>query len=238
MNNLIICIGKCGANIVNDISDTTKLSEWQIIYYDKQSLNLLELLHSNYINVYIFCGLGGNMSNDYISDVIRVCRPLTINFLCFCTIPFAIEGKNRNAKAKDTLAKICEVADIVVVQQNDNLPGANNLSQINDPIATAAIASISQSHKPLFYALFAIIDTTNINTGLKPYISTDFIDIVVNENRLKNIVSEALGVDKNISSPDGERNTIQEIWSDYRNGKQGYSKIYEVHFPTDKSKTE
>ena len=238
MNNLFICIGQCGANIVKDISDTSKLSEWQIIYYDKMSLNLKEQLDSNYINIYIFCGLGGKMSNDHISEILKVCRPLTINILCFCTLPFAIEGDNRSARAKETLAIMREVADIVVVQSNDKLPGAYTLSQINDPIVKAALASISQSHKPLFYALSAIIDTTNIDTGLKPYISTDIIDIVVNENRLKNIVSEALGVDKMISSPDGVRNTMQEIWSDYKNRKQGYSKIYEVLLPTGKLKTE
>lgn len=41
-----------------------------------------------------------------------------------------------------------------------------------------------------------------------------------------------------ISSPDGVRNTMQEIWSDYKNRKQGYSKIYEVLLPTGKLKTE
>lgn len=230
MSNLIVGIGQCGANIIKDIPDDIKSPDWQVIFLDGQDINL-KTISSHYDNIYIFCGLGGQMAFQYAAEIMSKCRLYTANLLSFCILPFKVEGDLRYKRAKETLNKINKIADITIVQPNDNLSPDDNLSLMNKPIVATTIASIKQSHKPLFYTLSAIIDSTGTNTGLKNFISSEHINIYVNDTRLKNLVSEALNSNGRISTPDGVRNKMQEIWADYQSGKPISNNIFEVELP-------
>lgn len=231
MSNLIVGIGQCGANIINDTPDDAKSPDWQIIFLDGQDINLKPIT-SHYDNIYIFCGLGGIMAFQYATEIMSKCRMLTTNLLCFCTLPFKVEGDLRYKRAEETLNQISKIADITIVQPNDNLSPDDNISLMNKPIVATTIASIEQSHKPLFYTLSAIIDSSDTNTWLRNFISSDHINIYVNDTRLKNLVSEALNSNGSISTPDGVRNKMQEIWADYKSGKPILNNIFEVELPT------
>lgn len=230
MDNLIIGIGNCGANIIKDITDNVNLLDWQIVYFDGLGINF-ESKFSHYENIYIFCGLGGQSTFQHTSEIISKCRPLATNLLCFCTLPFRIEGEMHYQRAESTLSKIYDYADIIVVQPNDKLPSDYNITMMNKPIVASAIASIEQSNKPLLYALSAIIDSTGINTGLKNFISSSHLDIYVNETRRKNLVSEALRSNGSISAPDGVKSKMQQLWADYHSGKPMLNQIFEVQLP-------
>lgn len=68
-------MGQCGANIVKDISDSTKLPEWQIIYFDRGAIDLAEIHNSDYSNINIFVDLGA----IYLLNISQMYWPYAVN---------------------------------------------------------------------------------------------------------------------------------------------------------------
>lgn len=231
MKNLIIGIGQCGINITNDIPGIANMQDWSIFYVDNLYMSLQELNRDHYDNVYILCGFGGEKAFQRLDEVIEICRPVTTNLLCFGAVPYNFEGKERCKRAQKIVKKIKQVVDITVVQPNEALLKDKDLSEINAPIVSAIVAAIKESHRPLFYSLYAILETTGTPTGLKPTILTEHIGVFINEARLKVLVNEALGIEAQIPSPDGVRSTMQGLWNNYKNGECQSSKIFEVQLP-------
>ena len=231
MKNLIIGIGQCGINMANDIPGITTIQDWNIFYVDNLYMSLQALNSDHYDNVYILCGFGGEKTFQRLDEVIELCRPITTNLLCFGASPYNFEGKERCKRAQKIVKSIKQVVDITVVQPNEALLKDSALSEINAPIVSAIDAAIKESHRPLFYSLHAILETTGTPTGLKPTILTEHLGVFINETRLKNLVNEALGIEAQIPSPDGVRSAMQGLWKNYKNGECPSSKIFEVQLP-------
>lgn len=231
MKNLIICVGQCGINIVNDIPDITKMSDWQIVIVNDKFVSFKDYKQNQWNNVYVFCGFGGQKIHRHLDTIIETFRPLTPNLLFFGAIPYDFEGKERRNRSASIVKELRQIADITVIQANQALMEENKLDDINVPLVSAIVAAMQQSNKPLFYSLHAILETTGVPTGLKSKILTEYIAVLVNEARLKTLVNEALGVKAQVQSPEGVREKMHEIWRNHLCGRAKGSNVFEVELP-------
>jgi cell division protein FtsZ len=95
--------------------------------------------------IFICAGLGGGTGSGAAPYVAHLAREAGALVIAFVTLPFAFEGKRRNAQAQEALARLNEVAHSVVCFENDRMgdiiaPHAG----IHQAFATADI-TISQS---------------------------------------------------------------------------------------------
>jgi cell division protein FtsZ len=95
--------------------------------------------------IFICAGLGGGTGSGAAPYVAHLAREAGALVIAFVTLPFAFEGKRRNAQAQEALARLNEVAHSVVCFENDRMgdmiaPHAG----IHQAFATADII-ISQS---------------------------------------------------------------------------------------------
>jgi cell division protein FtsZ len=95
--------------------------------------------------IFVCAGLGGGTGSGAAPYVAQLAREASALVLTFVTLPFAFEGKRRNAQAREALARINEFANAVICFENDQMgdivaPQAG----IHQAFATADI-TISQS---------------------------------------------------------------------------------------------
>src|SRR6476660_304502 len=95
--------------------------------------------------IFVCAGLGGGTGSGAAPYVVQLAREAGALVIAFVTLPFAFEGKRRNAQAREALARLNEVAHSVICFENDRMgdmiaPHAG----IHQAFATADI-TISQS---------------------------------------------------------------------------------------------
>src|SRR5207249_677179 len=66
-------------------------------------------------------GLGGGTGSGGAPYVAQAAREAGALVIAFVTLPFAFEGKRRNAQAREALARISEFAHAVVCFENDRM---------------------------------------------------------------------------------------------------------------------
>src|SRR5438309_4231149 len=99
--------------------------------------------------IFICAGLGGGTGSGGAPYVAQAAREAGALVIAFVTLPFAFEGKRRNAQAREALARLNEVAHSVICFENDRMgdmiaPHAG----IHQAFATADI-TISQSARSI-----------------------------------------------------------------------------------------
>src|ERR1700704_187054 len=71
--------------------------------------------------IFICTGLGGGTGSGAAPYVAHLAREAGVLVLAFATLPFAFEGKRRNAQAREALARLNEIANAVVCFENDQM---------------------------------------------------------------------------------------------------------------------
>src|SRR6266704_1501538 len=71
--------------------------------------------------IFICSGLGGGTGSGAAPYVVQAAREAGALVIAFVTLPFAFEGKRRNAQAREALARISEFAHAVVCFENDRM---------------------------------------------------------------------------------------------------------------------
>ena len=71
--------------------------------------------------IFICSGLGGGTGSGAAPYVAQAAREAGALVIAFVTLPFAFEGKRRNAQAREALARISEFAHAVVCFENDRM---------------------------------------------------------------------------------------------------------------------
>jgi cell division protein FtsZ len=71
--------------------------------------------------IFICTGLGGGTGSGAAPYVAHLAREAGALVLAFATLPFAFEGKRRNAQAREALARLNEIANAVVCFENDQM---------------------------------------------------------------------------------------------------------------------
>ena len=95
--------------------------------------------------IFICSGLGGGTGSGAAPYVAQAAREAGALVIAFVTLPFAFEGKRRNAQAREALARLSEFAHAVVCFENDRMGDLTPpQAGIHQAFATADI-TISQS---------------------------------------------------------------------------------------------
>ena len=71
--------------------------------------------------IFICAGLGGGTGSGAAPYVAHLAREAGALVLVFATLPFAFEGRRRNAQAREALARLNEIANAVVCFENDQM---------------------------------------------------------------------------------------------------------------------
>src|SRR5438445_8449869 len=71
--------------------------------------------------IFVCAGLGGGTGSGATPYVAQLAREAGALVIAFVTLPFAFEGKRRNAQAREALARLNEVAHAVVCFENDRM---------------------------------------------------------------------------------------------------------------------
>src|SRR5216683_4997840 len=71
--------------------------------------------------IFICAGLGGGTGSGAAPYVAQAAREAGALVIAFVTLPFAFEGKRRNAQAREAFARISEFAHAVVCFENDRM---------------------------------------------------------------------------------------------------------------------
>lgn len=239
MKNLIVSVGNCGANIVKDLLRKEMELNCDILQINQEDnemweSRLQEFSAQIYNAVILTCGLGGKTSELLLEPIANFLIEQHVlsnggKMVCLCTWPFHFEGEGHVERAQATLESIRKYADIVVVQFNDKLDGDDEMSKMNRPIVEAGVTAFSIIDKPLIYVLDAIMDSDSIDCSFDSHLSGSHIDIYVNENRLKNMVNEALGIDAILQSPYDVNHLMGNLWHQRNcNQSASYNNIFQV----------
>jgi cell division protein FtsZ len=70
---------------------------------------------------FVCAGLGGGTGSGAAPYVAHLAREAGALVLAFATLPFAFEGRRRNAQAREALARLNEIANAVVCFENDQM---------------------------------------------------------------------------------------------------------------------
>ena len=95
--------------------------------------------------VFICAGLGGGTGSGAAPLVAHLARKAGAMVVAFVTLPFAFEGKRRQAQALDALAQIEGQANLVVCFENDRMGEASSPSDGIQQAFVASDAVLSQS---------------------------------------------------------------------------------------------
>ena len=71
--------------------------------------------------IFLCSGLGGGTGSGAAPYVARLGREAGALVLAFATLPFAFEGRRRNAQAREALVHLREIADAVICFENDRM---------------------------------------------------------------------------------------------------------------------
>jgi cell division protein FtsZ len=71
--------------------------------------------------IFICSGLGGGTGSGAAPYVAHLAREAGALVLAFATLPFAFEGRRRNAQAREALGRLNEIANAVVCFENDQM---------------------------------------------------------------------------------------------------------------------
>jgi cell division protein FtsZ len=71
--------------------------------------------------IFVCAGLGGGTGSGAAPYVAQAAREAGALVIAFVTVPFAFEGKRRNAQAREALARVSEFAHAVVCFENDRM---------------------------------------------------------------------------------------------------------------------
>src|SRR5262249_17548034 len=71
--------------------------------------------------IFICTGLGGGTGSGAAPYIAHLAREAGALVLAFATLPFAFEGRRRNAQAREALARLNEIANAVVCFENDQM---------------------------------------------------------------------------------------------------------------------
>jgi cell division protein FtsZ len=71
--------------------------------------------------IFICAGLGGGTGSGAAPYVAHLAREAGALVLAFATLPFAFEGRRRNAQAREALVRLNEIANAVVCFENDQM---------------------------------------------------------------------------------------------------------------------
>jgi cell division protein FtsZ len=71
--------------------------------------------------IFICSGLGGGTGSGAAPYVAHLARDAGALVLAFATLPFAFEGRRRNAQAREALGRLNEIANAVVCFENDQM---------------------------------------------------------------------------------------------------------------------
>ena len=71
--------------------------------------------------IFICTGLGGGTGSGAAPYVAHLAREAGALVLAFATLPFAFEGRRRNAQAREALGRLNEIANAVVCFENDQM---------------------------------------------------------------------------------------------------------------------
>jgi cell division protein FtsZ len=71
--------------------------------------------------IFICTGLGGGTGSGSAPYVAHLAREAGALVLAFATLPFAFEGRRRNAQAREALSRLNEIANAVVCFENDQM---------------------------------------------------------------------------------------------------------------------
>src|SRR5215469_6808048 len=71
--------------------------------------------------IFICTGLGGGTGSGAAPYVAHIAREAGALVLAFATLPFAFEGRRRNAQAREALGRLNEIANAVVCFENDQM---------------------------------------------------------------------------------------------------------------------
>ena len=83
----------------------------------------------------VVTALGGGVGNGATPQVLQILRDLGAHVLCFATLPFGLEGRERGQAAERALPLIEEGSDALVVLPMDQLYAA---AGVQEPLADAA----------------------------------------------------------------------------------------------------
>lgn len=71
--------------------------------------------------VFLVMGLGGGTATGAAPAILHAARDEGAMTLCFATLPFAFEGRPRQAAAEEAIPELRELADALIVMPNDRL---------------------------------------------------------------------------------------------------------------------
>jgi len=71
--------------------------------------------------IFVCAGLGGGTGSGAAPYVAQLAREAGALVVAFVTLPFAFEGKRRNAQAREALGRLNEVANAVICFENDRM---------------------------------------------------------------------------------------------------------------------
>jgi len=71
--------------------------------------------------IFVCAGLGGGTGSGATPYVAQLAREAGALVIAFVTLPFAFEGRRRNAQAREALARLNEVAHAVICFENDRM---------------------------------------------------------------------------------------------------------------------
>lgn len=92
-------------------------------------------VHSdNDIATVLVCCLGGKTTSKYVLEIARVLSDYSDKTFYMASIPASYEGTERRANAISVFEDITKECEIAVLQDNDNVPGCLNISQMDNGI--------------------------------------------------------------------------------------------------------
>lgn len=83
--------------------------------------NKLNELTKSMETIYVISSLGGGVGSGVTPEIVEHLKTLNKKVIAFVTIPFSFEGKKRMAVANNSMIKIKEYSDALVIFNNDSL---------------------------------------------------------------------------------------------------------------------
>ncbi|MBT5935644.1 hypothetical protein [Sulfurimonas sp.] len=111
------CGGKveCGVSLINN----------------EVKINIARLT-KNVDTVYIVSSMGGGLGSGATPEIVKYLKEIDKKIFVFVTVPFSFEGRKRLSIAYQSIEKIAEDADKLVVFKNDELLNNNNELGVRD----------------------------------------------------------------------------------------------------------
>lgn len=151
----VVAVGNGAGNIVDQLRKTKTFPDVEFLFCDtdKEALDRHGIAEDKHVlltpnmeqlrkdvhadnapGTVLVCCLGGHATSKYALEIAQELRDSSDKAYCVASIPASYEGAERIANAMRVFEQITGQCGISILQNNDNVPGCLNISQMDNGI--------------------------------------------------------------------------------------------------------